>query len=622
MPRSPSSPSLPVAFETNASASSTLVGPTERAFAAWEERGDVTGLVAVARDEARCIESGAQRDEAARALFADVLEALGVSDPDQAMHLAHDWLRHAEHRQQRNAIAIASLCAAGEARRMAQANPSTVALLERALAASPESLALRARLAARLSAEHHAASSGTQRRDARDLALHCFSELGPIEKLRVLTIRYNDVYEHVPALERHLLTQSYLAAMPREPSPWLRLRGAVFRLDQLMAAGFFERFDELVQPTEELALRLSDHWSHHHVRHRRADRAIVAGDFASAQSLITQGMQARHGGPDQFAREWWFMLSMSLSGDLGRDVCPPPFLQLFRSSAWIGARCAVAFHAWEVGQHAVAQDMLEKLDGDVATLGDLPQAHSNAAQLAHVAFQLGHKPYAQRLLEVLQPVAGTLIERNRGLSHGPADLSLGMLWSLLGDAAQALTYLERAEQSARAVASPIWRARALHAAALCCERAGPSRRGQAELLHARCRSETDALAIRCLFERTPRTANAELAGVQLVLERLSAGARLLVVQAHAAPTELPLGERAADLLLMLAKAEAADGFVADEELITRIWPRQAKSRVDLNVLIHRTRQSLERAAIPLAITRHNAGTKLVVEDEVAFVAKG
>jgi hypothetical protein len=73
-----------------------------------------------------------------------------------------------------------------------------------------------------------------------------------------------------------------------------------------------------------------------------------------------------------------------------------------------------------------------------------------------------------------------------------------------------------------------------------------------------------------------------------------------------------LSERRCDLVASLLKPPreySAGEFVPDESLLPLVWPGRTMSRVDLNVLIHRTRHDLVRAGLdgPTLLSRAEGG---------------
>lgn len=83
------------------------------------------------------------------------------------------------------------------------------------------------------------------------------------------------------------------------------------------------------------------------------------------------------------------------------------------------------------------------------------------------------------------------------------------------------------------------------------------------------------------------------------LEFLTRGGRL-TVGCRGVPRVVYLPGRRCDLVAALLKPPppfAPGEFIPDEVILPRIWPGRSMSRVNLNVLIHRARHDLVRAAI-------------------------
>ncbi len=96
---------------------------------------------------------------------------------------------------------------------------------------------------------------------------------------------------------------------------------------------------------------------------------------------------------------------------------------------------------------------------------------------------------------------------------------------------------------------------------------------------------------------------------RVTLEFLPRGGRLTLGWGpRSACAYLP--ERRCELLAVLLQPPAplaAGELVSDEILIARLWPGQARTRVDLNVVIHRARADLLRAGIDASLIERATG---------------
>jgi len=93
------------------------------------------------------------------------------------------------------------------------------------------------------------------------------------------------------------------------------------------------------------------------------------------------------------------------------------------------------------------------------------------------------------------------------------------------------------------------------------------------------------------------------APTEAVLEFVPNGA-LLRMKVSGAPCTVFLAQRRADLvaaLLSPARGTEAGAWVEDEVLMRRVWGREGASRVQLNVLLHRVRESLTHAGLNGAV---------------------
>ena len=106
------------------------------------------------------------------------------------------------------------------------------------------------------------------------------------------------------------------------------------------------------------------------------------------------------------------------------------------------------------------------------------------------------------------------------------------------------------------------------------------------------------------------------------LEFLPRGGRLSLVIGGTSAS-VYLSERRCELAATLLRPPAgyrAGHFVADEVLVERVWPRQAKGRLDLNVLVYRLRKDLLAAGVDgcAVIERADGSTRFAVAPDAAI----
>lgn len=109
---------------------------------------------------------------------------------------------------------------------------------------------------------------------------------------------------------------------------------------------------------------------------------------------------------------------------------------------------------------------------------------------------------------------------------------------------------------------------------------------------------------------SPRTG--EPVGAEAVrLEYLPRGGRL-TVRVGGQERTVYLAEKRCDLIALLVRPPApyaAGQLIPDDAVLPRVWPGKTMARVDLNVLLHRTRHDLIRAGLdgPLLLPRADGG---------------
>lgn len=105
---------------------------------------------------------------------------------------------------------------------------------------------------------------------------------------------------------------------------------------------------------------------------------------------------------------------------------------------------------------------------------------------------------------------------------------------------------------------------------------------------------------------------------RVTLEFLARGGRLTVGWGERESCAY-LPERRCELLALLLQPpapHAAGEFVGDEIVIARLWPGHARTRVDLNVVIHRARADLVRAGLDATLIERSEGgnaTRVAIE---------
>lgn len=114
------------------------------------------------------------------------------------------------------------------------------------------------------------------------------------------------------------------------------------------------------------------------------------------------------------------------------------------------------------------------------------------------------------------------------------------------------------------------------------------------------------------------TAQRRGAPERVTLEFLARGGRLTVGWGERESCAY-LPERRCELLALLLQPpapHAAGELISDEILIARLWPGHARTRVDLNVVIHRARADLVRAGLDATLIERSEGgnaTRVVIE---------
>jgi DNA-binding CsgD family transcriptional regulator len=404
-------------------------------------------------------------------------------------------------------------------------DPVEVGLLEKALAALDEGDSLlRARVLARLARALMFTPQVDRRLALSEQAVQMARRLGdPATLAAGLYDRHLAIWgtEQEVVVEGLAAATEVIQLAERLGDRAMALRGRGLRRTDLLELGDLAGFDADLAAAEQTAQELRQLHYHWQLPLSRACRALLAGRFAEAEELATQGLAIGRRAGDQAVEIFSAGVVATLrfmQGRLGETV---KLLQglTARFPAFPLLRTALAAALAEAGRPVEAQAEVERLAADdLAPVPQNPAWSFSLALLALACHHLGDTGLAVKLHGLLEPYADRNIATGRIGAHclGPAAYYLGLLDLTLDRPEQALRRFEHATALAR-------RMQARPMLAMC-------REGQARALLALDRPGDRQQAAALLDEAA---ATAQELGIQGLGERAGA---LRAAAAAAAPT--------------------------------------------------------------------------------------
>ena len=326
---------------------------------------------------------------------------------------------------------------------IAEPDPGTVSLLERALAAQPDNPRLLGRLAIELYYADPERSRylgdqavATAKQTGRDLgyALHA---------------RHVVLWTPDDLAERFTVVEEMLALAASCADRELALQALNWKAVDLFDAGEGAAFDAVVDEHAALAdeLRLAAYqW---YTPLWRGVQAMLAGRFADADRLAAEAMVMGIGAGDRNA--WLFCEMLRLQTMLCRGRFSEADLEVMRaqardspvSDAW---RCGLAWYLAELGYADEAREHLEYLGGK--GFGSIPRDMNwmtTLSECAETAALLGDTRWAGELYDLLAPFADRPVTSGRAVFiEGTGHRSLALLAALQGDYDLAVSHFEQA----------------------------------------------------------------------------------------------------------------------------------------------------------------------------------
>ncbi len=340
----------------------------------------------------------------------------------------------------------------------------------------------RARLLAKLAVELVYSGDREAVRQRSDEAVAMARRLGDLPTLAaVLAPRYNTIRSDPGTLAGRLQdTAELLAVAERLPDPALRAEAWGWRGVAALEAGEATEGYAALATFDRLTAGLRQPTMRWYSTYMAAARAIYAGDFARASTLVEEGLALGQaaGQPDaaMFASAQRMVLAFEqgalqrwdrlLRAAMARD---PDSSWFFRS--WLAVRACEL----DLVDEAKAR-WSELADGDFADLRLEPAWLHVVSNLALVGATVGDERRAALLAGRLEPYAGQVVTLASIAYGGAVDHYLGLLAACRGAPAAARTAFARAVEVEERMGAPVWAARSRLGWSACADGPGEAAR--------------------------------------------------------------------------------------------------------------------------------------------------
>jgi hypothetical protein len=416
-------------------------------------------------------------------------------------------------------LALAALGLARGWIEQGSADRATIALLEEALAALPESAtALRARLLGRLAMELHFSHAPERCQAMARQSVALARELGDPATLAFAlnahhwALRGQDEVADLLAVADEIIGRAEASAELE-----LALQGHSWRLVDLLELGQTDDIDEEIAACADLADRLHQPFYESWVAGLRPMRALMQGRFDEAERLATEALAAA-----ESAGNWNGITSSRVQlawcwKDVGRGAERAAEVERFVQERVLtrplsGGAAAVwngnlALFMAEAGLEARARAYLGRVaDCDDTELTRNVDGRSGAALAAEACALLGDESLAHRFYELLLPRDGLCILGGRGVYfRGAVARYLGLLAATRGRCEDAIRHHEAALRTNTHADAPPWIARSLlELADALLARGGPGDELRAVDLLDRAEALTRRLGMRSVTARAIR----------------------------------------------------------------------------------------------------------------------
>lgn len=388
-------------------------------------------------------------------MHAEALSLAGESEPARCASLAA--LELARSLDCVDALVrVAALLASHPA---AQVDEVQLAVLREALTRLPAHDARRHELAALLSRAlcfsgvHH--ERGQLARDARAGARALEDEA----RARVLQLCHEGLSEPDQLPERLSISDELLELALEMGSTRALMHAWFARLHNHLELGCVSVVDAALDQLDALAEHARDPWFRYCVRSQRSVRAMIAGDFAQAE---TRAYEAAKLGTSllgaEAAEHVLCAQTQALWQMQGRlpdaELVVRKFATRFpRLAGWRAVLACIDAH---LGRKDHARDILNRLiDRELDAIRRDPLLLSALLPAAELCYQVHDEAAARVLYDAIRPY-----EPMHGIlwlavaTHGPTSRHLGMLAGLLGWSAQAREHVEHSVSAAQAMPSP------------------------------------------------------------------------------------------------------------------------------------------------------------------------
>lgn len=338
-----------------------------------------------------------------------------------------------------------------------------VALLEAALATSPDDPLARADILALLAAELTFGGDWPRRKALSDEALAVAREQGdPHTLARVLLLRYVATWVPSTLSDRLAETEEGAALADRIGDPLLQTAALRWRVGALQQAGRFEEMVWVDKSFTESTERLGQPTGRWVATYSRANIMSMFGELELAESLANEAFAigTASGQPDAVA--FYANQMVGIRREQGRlaELQPMIARAAGETSRLTAFRAMLALALCEDDLHDDARELFAAskeerfadLHYDVVWQGSL-------FMLAEVASELGDADAAGWLHGLLAPYEEQIAEM-AGCGCGSVNRVLGRLATLLGHFDEAEERLENASRRYERLGTPVWLARA------------------------------------------------------------------------------------------------------------------------------------------------------------------
>jgi len=468
--------------------------------------GDVDKAVDYATRAGDDARTRAAHEEAARS-YDMALQALDLADGADAARRAELLLAlgNARNRAGEGAAAESALLdAAGLARQLGEpvllgriadtyvelrytpsgADETAVELLEEAIAGlGPADDGLRARLLSRLSSQFVFSNSDKSRVLAEE-AVAAGRRADDPGALAIALSRWawfayrDDPHDRDRELQEEL-DRLTVAAGDLD----LAFNNANIRLVEALELGNRSDYDDQIERVTELAEETRAPWHRSVAVQAQAGRAVLEGRYADAEGFAGDLLaKVRSLGDPAMVQSVGVIMYPALreQGRLG-DLEGPTRRAVAEFPATVAWRAGLAQLVCELGKLDAAREQVEVLAEDgFQALAVEGTGHYGLVGTAEVVARLDERAHAQRLLDLMQPVAGLGTHLGPWAYHGAVDRYLGLLAATLDRLDEAVAHYEAALEIHSRMGARPWLARTRYdLARTLLARAGPGDRERA-----------------------------------------------------------------------------------------------------------------------------------------------